>query len=336
MSDLNALRWDGAPGHYEVYYLSLTDPGSGLGAWIRATMRAPADGSPGECALWFMAMDRQDPDGARVGRKASFPIDALVAEADPFRLLVGDSELTNRGMAGGFGDVGWELRWEPALPGAEHVHPLLRRARIAKTVLVLPHPDVAVHGTLRIGDREVELAGARGGQAHLWGSKHAERWAWTHAGDLVSLDGEPRPGSFVDAVSVLVPRFGREVGPSTPVVGRFGEHDFRSISPLRVLRNRSRFGLTSWHFEAVDGRRRIVVEVDAPRHTLVGVTYDDPDGDQAYCYNSEVASIRVFVWDRTSRGRFGWTLRDTLVADGRAHFEYAQREPIDGLELLVR
>jgi hypothetical protein len=46
--------------------------------------------------------------------------------------------------------------------------------------------------------------------------------------------------------------------------------------------------------------------------------------------------MRIFVWDRTSRGRFGWSLRDTLVADGRAHFEYAQREPVDGLELLVR
>jgi hypothetical protein len=28
-------------------------------------------------------------------------------------------------------------------------------------------------------------------------------------------------------------------------------------------------------------------------------------------------------------------LRDTLVADGTAHFEYAQRAPVDGVELLV-
>ena len=37
----NALRWDGAPGHYEVYYLTLTDPASGVGLWIRYTMVAP-------------------------------------------------------------------------------------------------------------------------------------------------------------------------------------------------------------------------------------------------------------------------------------------------------
>jgi hypothetical protein len=78
-----------------------------------------------------------------------------------------------------------------------------------------------------------------------------------------------------------------------------------------------------------------VGEVDAPRATLAGVTYHDPDGRRAYCYNSEVASMRIFVWDRTARGRFGWTLRDTLVADGRAHFEYGQRAAVADVELLL-
>ena len=59
------------------------------------------------------------------------------------------------------------------------------------------------------------------------------------------------------------------------------------------------------------------------------------DGRPAYCYNSEVASMRLSVWDRTARGRFGWTLRDTLVADGRAHFEYGQRQTVAGVGLLL-
>ena len=326
MANLNALKWDGSPGHYEVYYLSATDPASGIGLWIRYTMVAPLQGAA-TCSLWFMAMD---PAGdVRLGRKVSFPATQLAAQADPFRLTIADSELSDRGMAGGFEDVSWELRWEPSRP-YEHVHRLLQRARIAKTVLVLPHADVSIDGTVSFGGRELTLSGARGGQAHLWGSKHANRWAWVHCNDFAGHDG-----AFVDAVSVFVPRFGREIGPSTPVVGRFLDEDFISNSPLAVVRTPSAFGLTSWRFEAVAGKRRIIGEVDAPRRSLVGVTYNDPDGDLAYCYNSEASSMRVSVFDKAWHGRFPWLLRETLEAPGRAHFEYAQREPVPGLDLLV-
>jgi hypothetical protein len=133
---------------------------------------------------------------------------------------------------------------------------------------------------------------------------------------------------------VFVPRFGREIGPSTPVVGRFLDEDFVANGPAAVARAPSRFGLTSWSFEATAGKRRVAGEVDAPRASLVGVTYHDPDGDLAYCYNSEAASMRLRVFDKSRRSA-PWILRDTLEADGRAHFEYAQREPVAGLDLLV-
>jgi hypothetical protein len=323
---MNELRWDGGPGHYEVYYLTLTDSESGAGAWIRYTMLAPLTGEA-TCSLWFSAMD---PRAGRVfARKETHPIAALSGgRAGPFELTLAGATLTDHSMQGSCEQAEWDLRWEPRLPGAEHVHPMLARAGVAKTVLTLPHPDVEVTGTLTVAGRPLTLSGARGGQAHLWGSKHASRWAWAHCNDFRSTDGEPRPDTYIDGVSVFVPRFGREVGPSTPVVGRFLGEDFRSIAPGRILANRSRFALDRWHLETRDGSRRIVADVDAPRELLVGVTYTDPDGEQAYCYNSEVCSMRVHVWDHTSRGRFGWILRETLVAEGTTHFEYAQRQPL--------
>ena len=105
---------------------------------------------------------------------------------------------------------------------------------------------------------------------------------------------------------------------------------------MRVNGNPSTFALSSWDFEARDGKRRIAVEVDAPRDTLVGVTYNDPDGELAYCYNSEVASMRCRVYRATGPGPPAGACVETLVADGRAHFEYAQREPVPGVELQVR
>src|SRR5690242_15897273 len=104
-------------------------------------MLAPDHGDAA-CSLWFMATF---PDAPPVARKLTLPIDQLVAEEDPFSLRIGDSELTDRGYRGAFEDVAWDLRWEPGT-GYEHVSSLLRRAKVAKTVLVLPHAGVAVEG----------------------------------------------------------------------------------------------------------------------------------------------------------------------------------------------
>src|SRR3954454_4536939 len=181
MSSANALRWDGGPGHYEVYYVTLTDPASGIGIWIRYTLRAPLNGPP-ECALWLVAMAS---DGMRVERRATFPARELEAGGDPFRLCLAGADLTDRGAAGTVDrDTSWELSWEPRLRPYAFVHPLLERAGVAQTELVLPTDDLAISGTVRLGDRTRDLDGVRCAQAHLWLTRHAARCAWTHFNDL--------------------------------------------------------------------------------------------------------------------------------------------------------
>jgi hypothetical protein len=333
----NCLHWNGKPGHYEVYYVTFTDPATGVGFWIRYTMVAPLPetGEEASCSLWLCAMNPADP-ARNVGVKSSLPAGSLTAQADPFQLHVGDAWLSDHGMAGDIDADGtryaWELEWRPRLPAYGHVHPLLRAAKVAKTVLFLPHPDLEVSGTVSLGDRRIDLAGARGGQAHLWGSKHASRWAWAHCNDFAAGDGAQRPDAFVDGVSVFVPRFGRELGPSTPVVGRFDGEDLHSINPLAVQTNPSEFELCSWRFEASGRGLRFRGTINTRPEDLVGVTYHDPDGELAYCYNTEVADMQLEVLRRQSRR---WTKVDELTADGRAHFEYAQRTPIEGVELKI-
>ena len=334
----NAIQWDGEPGHYEVYYLTLTDQDSGVGLWIRYTMVAPlrATGEEATCSLWFLAMDPKHPAG-NVGEKVSFPVAAMHARREPFELRIADAVLSDTGMTGSLEQDGrrceWDLRWEPSLPAYGHVHPLLRRG-IAKTVLFLPHPDLDISGTVAFGGRRLEIAGARGGQAHLWGSKHATRWAWAHCNDFTDAAGQPRRESFLDGVSVFVPRFGRELGPNTPVVGRFGGKDLRSTSPLVVLRTDSDFELEGWSFEARGRGIRVRGRVTARREDLVGVTYHDPDGELAYCYNTEVADMHLDVFCRS--GPFtAWRRFDELKSERRAHFEYAQRTPLEDVRLAV-
>jgi hypothetical protein len=336
MKRWNDLQWKGEPGHYEVYYLTFTEPATGVGFWIRYTMVAPLPetGDEATCSLWLCAMDPADPS-RNVGVKSSLPVASLTASTQPFRLEVGEAWLSDHGMQGAIDDGGtrheWDLQWSPSLPAYGHVHPLLRAAKIAKTVLFLPHPDVAVSGVVTLGDRRIDVSSARGGQAHLWGSKHASRWAWVHCNDFAS-NGAPRPGAFVDGVSVFVPRFGRELGPNTPVVGRVDGTDLHSINPIAVRTNPSDFDLQGWRFEARGHGVRVRGDVSARREDLVGVTYHDPDGQLAYCYNTEVADMRLEVFRKRDRS---WTQVDELRADGRTHFEYAQRTPVDGVELKI-
>ena len=83
---LNALRWDGQPGHYEVYYLTVTEPQSGVGVWIRYTMVAPRSASDASAAasLWLLAMDPRPERPSTFGRKATVPVAEMHAATDPF------------------------------------------------------------------------------------------------------------------------------------------------------------------------------------------------------------------------------------------------------------
>jgi hypothetical protein len=99
-----------------------------------------------------------------------------------------------------------------------------------------------------------------------------------------------------------------------------------------VATNWSSYALTGWRFEAIHGARKVIAEVDADRDQLAGVTYRDPDGERAYCYNTETASIRLHLYERARRVG-GWAHVDVLQAHGRAHFEYAQRTPVPDVEL---
>ena len=167
-------------------------------------------------------------------------------------------------------------------------------------------------------------SGAHGGQAHLWGSKHATRWAWAHCNDFTAWDGGARSDTFVDGVSVFVPRFGRELGPNTPVVGRFGGGDLMSIKPVRSDRNLSDFDLGGWRFEATGQR--------GPR---ARPGHGSPRGPRRGHLPRPRRRARLLLQHggrrHAARGPDrarprSWKRVDELRADGTAHFEYAQRD----------
>ena len=72
------------------------------------------------------------------------------------------------------------------------------------------------------------------------------------------------------------------------------------------------------------------------RDQLAGVTYHDPDGQLAYCYNSETASVRLEVQERSSgAGAAGGPLRTLTSSRARATSSSGSGRRSAGLELLT-
>ena len=230
----------------------------------------------------------------------------------------------------------WDLSWEPRLPAYGHVHPFLRRAKIAKTVLFLPHPDVDVRGFVRIGERRIDVAGAGGGQAHLWGSKHATRWAWAHCNDFTGPDGR-RARRHVHrrrerVRAALRPRdrpehagrrAGRRAGPAVDRAAR------RDAQPERV-RPRPL---------ALRGARRRAARRPARcrrgARTWSASPITTPTASWPIATTRRWPTCGSTCGSATAAAR-PWRKVDELRSERHAHFEYAQRTPVDGVPLLVR
>ena len=214
--------------------LTLTDPASGTGVWIRQTMLAPRTAAPGECAVWFVAMT---PDGARFGAQAvaaARPRSAPTAE--PFQLCDrrrradrprdGRGSVDGRGLGAVAGSRAAARRARPpaAAPrGRRADRP--RRCRTPTWRSPGRWPSAAAAGARRRPGRRRRTSGAPSTP-----SAGPGRTAATSRRSTASRG----PDTFFDGVSVFVPRGGREVGP---------EHARRRAgSAARTSRRRRRCG----------------------------------------------------------------------------------------------
>ena len=272
---------------------------------------------------------------ANLARKLTLPIGELAARPDPFELTVDGASLSDRGMRGGFEDV--------AMGSPLDARSGLLRARSPAAAAGRGRADgarTAARGPIDRRKRDIagrdarDLRRARRAGAHLGFQARPE----LGVGSLQRLpdsDGEPAPGALVDAVSVFVNRFGREVGPMTPVVGRIAG---RAVPfDLADARAEERQHVRA-HGMAVRGGRRCP---EADRRSrrgpgAAGRSHLPRPGRRARLLLQQRDGVDASARLREGSAGGGWAHRETLVADGRAHFEYGQRTPIAELELLHR
>jgi hypothetical protein len=318
----NARRCKDRRGTYEAWYVTVNDPSSRRGFWIRYTTLLPAvaSGVEAHAALWAFAFDYDDPD-LNWGAKQTFPLGALQSGLHPFHLRLGEATMEPVGCVGELrsdrGIARWQLRWqshEPPFPFIDS-----RFQTLSSVANIGVRPALAVTGTIEIAGRTHRLELAPGGQQHTWGSSHALAWNWGFASG---------PGFWVDgATSRVRSRFGR-VLTGTSVGAQVGAESFRANQFFQVLRNHGPISADGWISNTRLGDRRLNVSVKPRRQDLIGVTYADPRGGTRYCYHTEVADLALTL----SRG-------DQTVAEimrpAAAAFEYASETPLPGVPLVV-
>jgi hypothetical protein len=252
----NALRWNGSPGWYEVWYVVVAGR-----LWLRHTLHVPAERTrPGEAAVWLAAWL-----GPPTARKWTFPLDAFQAEPGGGRLEIAGARLDAAGASGAPEQgVAWELSFAGGGRPFQHPHRLVRPAR---TRVELSAPALEISGWLELGGQRHELDHAPGHQAHVFGTRHAESFAWAHA-----TTGD---GRWLDLLAAKLPRL--------PLVAAYATERRAVNAPWQLPFVRA---------DLSPERSRIgPYAVAAAREDFVGVTYHDPDGGRLFCYHTERARV---------------------------------------------
>jgi hypothetical protein len=308
-------------GHYESFYLKLTQPGGGRGAWIRHTVHK-RPGEQATCALWFVLFD-----GGAAGPRATkrqFGADELGAPPDSY-IRIADATLTDGRAVGRIDTPALDARWDLTFSDThEPFHHLPRdflyRARLPKTKFLSPYPDAVFNGQLELDGERIEVEEWRGMIGHNWGAEHAERWVWVQGS---GFEGRSPEDYFDMAVGRI-----KVGGATTPWVGngmlsldgrahRLG--GFGHIPSTRISEEP-----TGASFELKGKDVKLSGRVTAPAKDFVAWIYADPVGPEHNTLNCSISDLEL---DVVLDGRPA----ETLKVSRAAAYEFGTRDMDHGI-----
>jgi hypothetical protein len=346
VEDLLGSRWRGQPGRLEVWYTTLTDPATGTGVWLHHELVAPADGAPAYAHGWtavFPPGERpvlarfgphpwtptertardavrgsdQDHEGSTSSPPQPAQESGQASSADVSVVYrVPGVRMSAERLSGRAGEVSWDLAMSG---GGEPLFTFPRwawRRELLPAAQVVPAPSAVFDGTVRFGERVLEVRGAPGAGARIYGHGNADRWAWLHA----DLGG----GDVCEVVAAVSTRRGLDRLPPLPFVRlRVGGRDWPAGGGLlSAARMRARIALPDWTVSGRSGDRMIRIEVTQPPAETLAVDYADPDGSPAVCHNTERADAVITLLRRSGRR---WDVERRWRLEGTAHAEVGLR-----------
>jgi Tocopherol cyclase len=319
----NILRWDGEKhGFYEVYYLKWNDEKSRTAYWIRYTLTSPLPGvADPYCELWGIFFDIDDPS-KNFAVKDRFAIDKLSWEQERFKVDISGAELLMNSCCGGINDeennnsLSWEIEFDSVGDTFKHFpHEKMYTMSFPKTKVLSPHEDCRFSGKVIANGREINFVDAPGQQTHIWGTKHALRWAWGHCNTF--KEDESAIWEGLDSQIKLGPFDSPHL---TMFYVRHKGVDYLFNSVRQIFANKSEWGLLTWKFEAKSAEMNVKGKIIVAADQIVTVTYTDPDGEKLWCNNSKIATINLELFGTDNK-----KIAD-LTSDNGCAFETVDRK----------
>ncbi len=312
----NITRWNGKPGYYEVYYIKFNHTESSTAYWLRYTLLASLKGNT-VAELWGTFFDSRNPLN-NIAIKNTFSISDAVIKKDSFLLRIKDALIFQTGAEGeikGAKDtIKWDIRFEPLFQIFHHFpHKLMYRTGIAKTKVLSPNFSIKVHGMVEVNGKSYYCNGEPGQQTHLWGTKHADEWTWANSNMFI----EDKDAIF-EGISARI-RIRNKLSPElTLFFIRCFNRDYYLNGIIQLFKNKSSSTFPVWRFLSKIGRIRFRGEISAGIESFVGAEYTDPDGEKLWCSNTEVADLKIDMFEDDKK-------LITLTSRGSCALEFVSR-----------
>lgn len=284
------LDWplaEGTPGR-EIWYTLVAHPDRDLAFWYRFTLLSTASGHR-EGRLWAALTDRERPDRSCFTTR-TLPPSAIESGVDPFVLVLGDAQQTDRGAHGHIpadGDdpeVSWQFGYSPdeevftPLWSPRLTHLLARVANTGKHWSA--NQSIRMTGTVRVDGQPIDFTDAPGHQGHTLSSSPPERVTWVNCNAFEDDDVVLEALNVGGTLSICLRRDG----------------DTHHLNRLRDVAWRNRttdLEPGTWSFTGQGQGVDLEATVEADRDHWQRVAYRAPDDSLRYNAHSTLSSVEL-------------------------------------------
>jgi|GEM_PF-3562244 len=309
--------------YFDVFYLQVNDPASGIGWWFRYSVLMPRQGvSAPYAAVWCVEYNPLLPFPSAF--KDVYDV-SEVKEGKDSLIQIGNWSLDMAGtcgsVCGASGPVKWDIGWSEGGDLVLHYPMALYRLPFPRSKVTYPCIAATGSGTVRHGSREYLLKDALVHVGHVFGRSHSKSWIWLHAhdaslgacGNVLEIAASPIADGIWGMVCCL----------------RLDGLWVRGLRWFRLKRPEDILNLGGWRFKVGAGRYLVDGFLELRRSMIAGVGYDDTDGSKRFCYNTKVADLRARILSTCDRRETEILLRRNVG------FEVALPREVSGIPIIL-